>query len=141
MTRQMVAPPDHVRPSHAHVPSVHLNLNVRGLSPSAALGVNERSAELIRHGREIFKLGLGQSPFPVPEPVEEALRQNACRRDYLPVAGRTRRTPDPPLSATSIGKVTSDSMSVGVIPCPSTSTVTVGAVRSDKTSTGIPAVT
>ena len=87
MTRQMVAPPDHVRPSHAHVPSVHLNLNVRGLSPSASLAVNERSAALIRDGRAIFKLGLGQSPFPVPEPVVEALRQNASRRDYLPVRG------------------------------------------------------
>ncbi len=87
MTRQMVAPPDHVRSSHAHVPSVHLNLNVRGLSPSASLAVNERSAALIRDGRAIFKLGLGQSPFPVPEPVVEALRQNASRRDYLPVRG------------------------------------------------------
>ena len=87
MTRQMVAPPDHVRPNHSRVPSVHLNLNVRGLSTSAALGVNERSAALIRDGREVFKLGLGQSPFPVPEPVVEALRQNACRRDYLPVRG------------------------------------------------------
>ena len=87
MTKQMVAPPDHVRTDYPHVPSVHLNLNVRGLSSSASLGVNERSAALIRDGRAIVKLGLGQSPFPVPEPVVEALRQNACRRDYLPVRG------------------------------------------------------
>ena len=87
MTRQMVAPPDYVRTSHAHVPAVHLNLNVRGLSSSAPLGVNERSAALIRDGREVFKLGLGQSPFPVPEPVVEALRQNAHRKGYLAVRG------------------------------------------------------
>ena len=50
---------------------------------------------------------------------------------------RTLRTPDAPFSAASMGKVTSASMSVGAIPCPSTSTVTVGAVRSGRTSTGI----
>jgi aspartate aminotransferase len=31
--------------------------------------------------------GLGQSPFPVPAPVVEALRTNAHRKDYLPVEG------------------------------------------------------
>ena len=70
-----------------HVPSVHLNLNVRGLSPSATLAVNELSDELAQAGGEIFKLGLGQSPFPVPEPVVEALRQNAHRKEYLAVRG------------------------------------------------------
>ena len=80
----MVAPPD---PGHHQVPPVHLNLNVRGLSPSTSLAVNELCAEIVQEGREIFKLGLGQSPFPVPEPVVEALRQNAYRKDYLPVRG------------------------------------------------------
>lgn len=83
----MVASSDHVRTSHPQVPPVHLNLNVRGLSLSASLAINELSAKLERDGREIFKLGLGQSPFPVPEPVVEALRQNAHRRDYLAVSG------------------------------------------------------
>ncbi len=68
-------------------PSVNLNLNVRGLLPSATLAINERSAELIASGRDIIKLGLGQSPFPVPEVVVEALRQNAREKDYLPVRG------------------------------------------------------
>ena len=53
------------------------------------------------------------------------------------VDDRTRRTPDAPFRPASMGKVTSASMSVGAIPCPSTSTVTVGAVRSGSTSTGI----
>ncbi len=73
--------------SHAKAPTVHLNLNVRGLSPSATLAINERSALLIQGGRRIFKLGLGQSPFPVPEPVVESLRQNAHRKEYLEVKG------------------------------------------------------
>lgn len=32
-------------------------------------------------------MGLGQSPFPVPDPLVEALRRNAFRKDYLPVQG------------------------------------------------------
>ncbi len=66
---------------------VHLNLNVRGLSPSATLAINEKSNQLISEGRKVFKLGLGQSPFPVPPSVVEALRQNAHQKDYLPVKG------------------------------------------------------
>lgn len=69
------------------VPSVNLNLNVRGLMPSATLTINERSAELIAQGRDVIKLGLGQSPFPVPEVVVDALKQNAHQKDYLPVRG------------------------------------------------------
>jgi len=66
---------------------VNLNLNVRGLSQSATLLINERSNELIQKGETVYKLGLGQSPFPVPEIVQEALRQNAHQKDYLPVRG------------------------------------------------------
>ena len=65
----------------------HLNLNVRGLRPSATVAINERSNELRRSGREIFKLGLGQSPFPVPPPVVRALRMHAHEKDYLPTRG------------------------------------------------------
>jgi len=32
-------------------------------------------------------IGLGQSPFPVPEVVANALRKNAHQKDYLPVKG------------------------------------------------------
>lgn len=68
-------------------PAMNLNLNVRGLKPSATLAINEQSAELIAEGRQIFKLGLGQSPFPVPEPVVKALQENAHQKDYLAVKG------------------------------------------------------
>ena len=60
---------------------INLNLNVRGLNPSATLAINEKSNKLIHCGREIYKLGLGQSPFPVPEEVVESLRQNAHQKD------------------------------------------------------------
>lgn len=66
---------------------VHLNLNVRGMRPSATVALNERSDRLRREGKPVHKLGLGQSPFPVPEPVVAALRDNAHQKDYLPVKG------------------------------------------------------
>ncbi len=66
---------------------VSLNLNVRGMGPSATLAISERCQELRRAGREIYNMGLGQSPFPVPTPVVEALRAAAQEKDYLPVRG------------------------------------------------------
>src|SRR5210317_113648 len=65
----------------------HVNLNVRGLPVSATLGINERSNQLLAEGRQIYKMGLGQSPFPVPLPVVEELQANAHQKDYLPVRG------------------------------------------------------
>ncbi|MFQ5627581.1 MAG: pyridoxal phosphate-dependent aminotransferase [bacterium] len=73
--------------SESNGPAMNLNLNVRGLKPSATLAINERSAELIREGKKVYKLGLGQSPFPVPEQVVQALQENAYQKDYLPVKG------------------------------------------------------
>lgn len=70
-----------------HYPDVNLNLNVRGLSQSATLVINDICRHLLKDGKRVFKLGLGQSPFPVPEPVVEELRANAHQKDYLSVKG------------------------------------------------------
>jgi aspartate aminotransferase len=67
--------------------SPHLNPNLLGLGPSATLAINERSNELITQGRKIYKFGLGQSPFPVPEVVVDALRAAAPQKDYVHVRG------------------------------------------------------
>jgi aspartate aminotransferase len=69
------------------LPDVQLNLNVRGAPLSATLAINELSAELEAAGRPVFRLGLGQSPFPVPEVVVDELRRHAHEKDYLPVRG------------------------------------------------------
>ena len=69
------------------IPDINLNLNVRGLPQSATLAINEKSAEMQRQGKEVFRLGLGQSPFPVPQPVVDELKVNAHQKDYLPVMG------------------------------------------------------
>jgi len=71
----------------ANHPDVSLNLRVRGLSQSATLNINERSKQLESQGRTIYKLGLGQSPFPVPKPVVQALQAHAHEKAYLPVKG------------------------------------------------------
>jgi len=64
-----------------------INLNVRGIQPSATLRINELSNQLRSEGRDIIKLGLGQSPFPVPDRVVKALQDHAHEKDYLPVKG------------------------------------------------------
>ena len=68
-------------------PDMQLNLNVRGLSSSATLSINERSDRLRKQGLNIYKMGLGQSPFPVPEIIVDELKRNAFQKDYLPVKG------------------------------------------------------
>ncbi len=64
-----------------------LNPVVRGLAPSATLAINERCARLLAQGRQVYRLGFGQSPFPVPDPVVAALRRHAHEKAYLPVQG------------------------------------------------------
>ncbi len=76
-----------MRNNKKNLPDVNLNLNVRGIPQSATLAINEKSNRLRQEGMTIYKLGLGQSPFPVPEPVVEALKVNADQKDYLPVKG------------------------------------------------------
>jgi aspartate aminotransferase len=64
-----------------------LNLNVRGLGLSATLAIKARCRQLRNEGKTVYDFGLGQSPFPVPTPVVEALRLAAHEKDYLPVEG------------------------------------------------------
>jgi aspartate aminotransferase len=66
---------------------LYLNPNVRGLKESPTLRINQRCKELVTGGMQIYKLGLGQSPFPVPEQVVNALRLYAPQKDYLHVQG------------------------------------------------------
>ena len=87
MAEPELEPVDDPAPRIPLSPSVHLNLNVRGLAPSATLAINERSHQLAAEGHDVFKLGLGQSPFPVPAPVVDALKAHAHCKDYLPVQG------------------------------------------------------
>ena len=64
-----------------------LNPQLAGMPKSATLAINERSRELLAAGRDVIRLGLGQSPFPVPLCVVDALRRHAHEKAYLPVEG------------------------------------------------------
>ena len=66
---------------------VHVDPRVAELPVSPTLAARARSARRARDGEPVYKLGLGQSPFPVPDVVVEALRANAHQRDYLSVWG------------------------------------------------------
>ena len=60
---------------------------IERLRPSPTLALNELSAQLAAGDRRVHRFGFGQSPFPPPDNVVEALRENAWRRDYLTVQG------------------------------------------------------
>ena len=57
-----------------------VNSQFRGLEPSSTLQINEISHKLINEGKEVFKFGLGQSPFPIPEIIVNSLKKNAFQK-------------------------------------------------------------
>ena len=64
-----------------------LNPLVLSLKESATLAINLKALQMRRQGHEVFHFGFGQSPFPVPDPLQEALRRNVDKKDYLPTRG------------------------------------------------------
>ncbi len=61
--------------------------NIRHLKPSATLAINEKAKKLLKKGNKIFNFGFGQSPFPIPDKIVSALKDNAHRKEYLPMQG------------------------------------------------------
>ncbi len=59
----------------------------RNTEPSSTLRINEISNKLLDEGKNVYKFGLGQSPFPMPEILIETLKKNAHQKDYLNVSG------------------------------------------------------
>ncbi len=64
-----------------------LNPLVLSLKESATLAINLKALNLRRQGVDIVHFGFGQSPFPVPGVIQQALRDNADKKDYLPTQG------------------------------------------------------
>ena len=60
------------------------------LKQSSTLVINEKCKELIKQGKKVYQFGFGQSPFPVPEKIVTALKDNAHRKEYLPIQGLKR---------------------------------------------------
>lgn len=57
------------------------------LKQSSTLVINEKCKELIKQGKKVYQFGFGQSPFPVPEKIVTTLKDNAHRKEYLPIQG------------------------------------------------------
>ena len=67
------------------IPSI--NPLVLNLKESATLSINMEVKRQRREGREVFHFGFGQAAFPVHGLIQDALRANAHRNDYLPTEG------------------------------------------------------
>ena len=65
----------------------YIKKNIANLKPSATLAINEKVKQLLKDGKKVFNFGFGQSPFPVPEKIVSVLRDNAHKKDYLPMQG------------------------------------------------------
>ncbi len=59
---------------------------LRSLNHSETLLINERSDELEATGK-VHRFGFGQSPFPVPESLRQALADQVHQKAYAPVQG------------------------------------------------------
>ena len=67
--------------------SSNVKKKILKLKQSSTLVINEKSKELIAQGKKIYQFGFGQSPFPVPNKIVQALKDNAHRKEYLPIQG------------------------------------------------------
>ena len=70
--------------------SSKIKKSILKLKESSTLVINEKSKELIRQGKKVYQFGFGQSPFPVPEKIVEALKVHAHRKEYLPIQGLSK---------------------------------------------------
>ncbi len=66
---------------------ISINPQVLSVKESATLAINQRAKQMRREGKEIYHFGFGQSPFPVPQLIQGALRDNVDKKDYLPTQG------------------------------------------------------
>ena len=60
---------------------------IQNLKPSSTLLINEKSKQLEKDGKEVFKFGFGQSPFEIPEDIVNELKNNSHKNKYLPMQG------------------------------------------------------
>ena len=60
---------------------------LQNLKTSSTLRINEISKDLENQGKKIYKFGFGQSPFPIPDDVEDSLKKNSFQNKYLSMQG------------------------------------------------------
>ena len=60
---------------------VKIEKNIVDIKTSATLAINELSQQLEKNGQEVFKFGLGESPYPVPNDIVDELKKNAQQKN------------------------------------------------------------
>ena len=60
---------------------------LKNIKTSSTLAINELSLKLQEDGKTIYKFGLGQSPFPIPDIIVKELQYHAHQKNYLDVSG------------------------------------------------------
>ena len=60
---------------------------LKNIKTSSTLAINELSLKLQEDGKTIYKFGLGQSPFPIPDIIVKELQYHAHQKNYLNVSG------------------------------------------------------
>lgn len=66
---------------------LEINSNFLSMKPSATLRINQKAKAAKASGKNVCHLGFGESPFPVPEKVQHALKNNSHQHSYLPSKG------------------------------------------------------
>lgn len=66
---------------------IPLTASILDVPKSATLAINEKSKQLTQEGKDVIRLGLGQSPFPVPDMMVTSLKAYASAKDYMAVQG------------------------------------------------------
>ncbi len=61
--------------------------HIRKSKHSQTLLINQLSLERAQKGETVFKFGFGQSPFPVPCEIQQALADATHRKEYMSVQG------------------------------------------------------
>lgn len=54
---------------------------------SKTLEIGQLYKDLTKKGHKITNLGMGQSPFPIPQLLQDALKDNSHQADYIDIAG------------------------------------------------------
>ena len=70
-----------VGPQHA------LSHNVRNLPMSPSVRINEIQQDMVEQGRKVYRMGFGQSPFPVHPLMINSLKEHASDSAYCDTQG------------------------------------------------------
>ncbi|MDA8793566.1 pyridoxal phosphate-dependent aminotransferase [Bacteriovoracaceae bacterium] len=66
---------------------IKLNPNLSKVKESATLKINQQAKKLREEGRVVYHWGFGESPFPVPQEIQNELKKRTSHKEYVTTAG------------------------------------------------------